>query len=171
MDIYILVDSEDCSVASVSLTPEAAYTKAMESIKSDLEYACTSIMACVPTQTPRVNIEGIIAEAGGVDKLFEFITQAGNERHAVKVWNEWCDWECLGTNLEVHVRTLDVTGAPAKYVIRAESTEGEPLFWNNETGWGSLITADVYTTEQSAGCRLPINGMWEEVPPTFERVP
>ena len=35
----------------------------------------------------------------------------------------------------------------------------------------SLITADVYTTEQSAGYRLPIKGTWEEVPPTFERVP
>ncbi len=109
MDIYILVDSEDCSVAHVSLTPEAAYAKAMELIKDDLESACISIADCAPAEVPRVNVEDIIEEAGGVDKLLEFITQAGNEDRALKVWNAWCDWMALGSRLYVDMRSLDIT--------------------------------------------------------------
>ena len=37
--------------------------------------------------------------------------------------------------------------------------DGEPLFWSNEDGRGSLETADTFTEKIGS---LPIEGKWEE---------
>ena len=47
------------------------------------------------------------------------------------------------------------------YVISGviDPFDGEPLFWSNEDGWGSLETADTFTEKIGS---LPIEGKWEE---------
>lgn len=57
-------------------------------------------------------------------------------------------------------------------VIRAQAaagwsirqTEGENpseiLFWNNQSGWGSPRTADVFTDDEKATLSLPMGGEW-----------
>lgn len=34
------------------------------------------------------------------------------------------------------------------------------LFWNNDTGWGSLETAEKVTTEEMQNSNLPMEGRW-----------
>jgi hypothetical protein len=53
------------------------------------------------------------------------------------------------------------TEADVAYVI-----EPEPMFWNNEDGWGSLAEATVFTkTEREAyQHRVPAGGTWVALP-------
>lgn len=47
------------------------------------------------------------------------------------------------------------------YVITyAGKDEQEPLFWNDTTGYGSILTAEVYLSKQY---NLPIDGAWQEL--------
>ena len=37
-------------------------------------------------------------------------------------------------------------------------------FWSNETGWGSLSAASVFTWTERISLDLPIEGAWVELP-------
>jgi len=62
-----------------------------------------------------------------------------------------------------------------KYVIFGyEETQlewddcGEPIFWNNNMGWGDLSSATVFTEEEWNEATLPINGTWVQLPEGFD---
>ena len=49
--------------------------------------------------------------------------------------------------------------------------EAEPsLWWNNDSGWGCLSTAAVYSEEELNQYTLPMEGKWIELPPVPERL-
>lgn len=37
------------------------------------------------------------------------------------------------------------------------------LYWNNDSGWGSADTADLFGEWEILGLSLPIDGRWEKI--------
>ena len=43
--------------------------------------------------------------------------------------------------------------------------DNQPMFWNDEDGWGVLATATIFTEQQKEYSRLPLfNSIWLELP-------
>ena len=51
------------------------------------------------------------------------------------------------------------------YVIPLIATQDddEPLYWNNETGWGDWLSATVFTSDERDHFNLPIDGTWRQI--------
>jgi hypothetical protein len=49
-----------------------------------------------------------------------------------------------------------------RWVIISKKYVGTPenLYWNNNTGWGDVDSADVFTEEEKNISNLPIDGAW-----------
>ena len=48
----------------------------------------------------------------------------------------------------------------AIYSEKESENQGEPMFWNNETGWGEYESTTLFTNEDRDGINLPVAGKW-----------
>ena len=50
------------------------------------------------------------------------------------------------------------------YLIRSRTARDdktdEPLYWNNDMGWGDMRCADIFTHDDSKELNVPIEGEW-----------
>ena len=46
------------------------------------------------------------------------------------------------------------------------ANDGEPMFWNNEDGWGSLQSAFVFSEDECVNSEIPLAGdaIWVALP-------
>ena len=50
--------------------------------------------------------------------------------------------------------------APRPWAIELREHPGEPVFWNNQDGWGDADNADRFTDAEKQTLNLPIDGAW-----------
>lgn len=50
--------------------------------------------------------------------------------------------------------------APRPWAIELSEHPGEPVFWNNQDGWGDAGNADRFTDAEKQNLNLPIDGAW-----------
>lgn len=50
--------------------------------------------------------------------------------------------------------------APTPWAIELRDHPGEPVFWNNQDGWGDAENADRFTDAERQTLNLPIGGAW-----------
>lgn len=50
------------------------------------------------------------------------------------------------------------TTTDSKWVIGLQSDPN--TYWNNNSGWGDLMTAEKYSSWEKVDIRLPLQGMW-----------
>ena len=48
-------------------------------------------------------------------------------------------------------------------ILLVTEDKDEPLYWNNEMGWGDWLSATVFTQDEKNTLHLPVDGAWKRI--------